>query len=218
MLTVPPIIFPSPNIIHMKAHWLVMAGALLASCASSRPAGSDLGGPPEIFLAYPALSSEGIVNTKAEYAYPSDQKEAFRTVLLEEVSIIPVRLTVSLGGAGAENAQLRLTTESMNLRLYLQDGVSFPQVDLDTFKDELDERELTSVRRNKFNSGHLSKAETSGFVFFSIPNTDAFEIDGNQIIHTSKGVTRRIDIDRSLLAFDIIIDDHPQPFFVGIRP
>jgi hypothetical protein len=202
----------------MKAHWLVMVGALLASCASSGPTGSDLGGPPENFLAYPALSSEGIVNTKAEYAYPSDQKDAFRTILLEEVSIIPVRLTVSLGGMGAEDAQIRLTTESMNLRLYLQDGTSFPQVDLDTFQEDLDDDELTSVRRNKFNSGHLSKEETSGFVFFAIPPGDSFEITGNQLVHSQKGITRRLDIDRSLLAFDIIIDDHPQPFFVGIRP
>ena len=35
--------------------------------------------------------------------------------------------------------------------------------------------------------------------------------------HNDRGVIRRIDLAHSLLAFDVMVEDAPQPFYVGIQ-
>ncbi len=202
----------------MKSPWLAILGLLLASCGSSRPTGTNLGAPPESFLSYPAHSSEGIVNASAKYAYPADQKREFLTNILDDVQIIPVELRVNLRGEGADEAQIKLTPDSMNLRLYLQNGVALSNVDIDEFMGKLAKKPAIEIRNKKFNGGLLKAADTSGYLYFAIHPKDKFQVEGDKLIYTADGVTRSLDIDRSLLAFDVIIDDHPRPFYVGIRP
>lgn len=200
----------------MKMHWMALIGLSLASCASTGDETFYLGGPPAEFLSYPAQNLEGIVYAKAKY--PFNQESIFDVDLVEEIGVIPVQLEVRLQGKATDEAQILLDPNRMNLRLYLQDGVALPQVDVEEVVAELNKSKRDKVLLSKFEGGLLTTESIEGYVFFAMRPKDQFRVEGGQVVHASGRVSRSLEIDRSLLAFNVTIDDLVRPFFVGIRP
>lgn len=195
---------------------LALSVLALASCGSVGVVGDDFGGPPRPRRAFPAQTLEGIVYARARFA---DHVAEFGEDLIEEASVVPIRLSMQVQGPGADVAQIVLQPSQMGLRLVLSDGAVLLPVEIDDVVESLDEEVAAKVRAASFRGGLLRGTPTEGYVFFGIKPSTEFAMSGRIIKHASRGVLRSLDVADALLAFKIAVgsDDTKSPFYVGIE-
>jgi len=166
------------------------------------------------FDGFPAQSLEGIVYSQA--AFDNDYEETFDTDLIER-GVVPIRVTIQLRGEGQERAQILVKPDRMGARLYLLDGTALPHAPADRVAAVLEERTARLVRKHALPGGLLGATPNEGYLFFSLQPEQSFETFGRVVRHHDGEVTRRLDLTHSLLAFDVMVEDAPQPFYVGIQ-
>ena len=188
---------------------------VFSGCASSDSfVVSEVVGSTTAFDGFPAQSLEGIVYAQA--AFDGDYDETFGTDLIER-GVVPVRVTMQLRGEGQASAQVLIKPGRMRARLYLLDGTALPHVPADRVAAALKEKPARRVRRHAFHGGLLGATPSEGYLFFSLQPQEAFEADGRIVRHADGSVERRLDLAHSLLAFDVMVEDTPQPIYVGIQ-
>ena len=197
----------------MRLLCALISAFVFSGCASSSLVVSEVVGSTTAFDGFPAQSLEGILYAQA--AFDGDYDETFGTDLIER-GVVPVRVTMQLRGKGQESAQILIKPGLMGARLYLLDGTALPPVPADRVAAALKEKHARRVRKHAFQGGLLGATPSEGYLFFALQPQEAFEADGRIVRHTDRGVVRRLDLAHSLLAFDVMVEDAPQPIYVGI--
>lgn len=198
----------------MQLSRLSILPLLLATAAcSSGP--KRLAATDNSLLGFPPLTAQDIVYAQARF---EDPQLTFGVDLLEENGILPIILTVQLRGQGQENAQILISPERMDLRLYLADGTPVRPVSAEAVAAVVDEQPAARVQERKFRGGLLSSSPTEGFVFFQLGADEFDDSRGATVLHAVEaGFRRALDVGHSLLAFNVTIQNTQQPFFVGIE-
>jgi hypothetical protein len=194
----------------------------LAACGGGSNVKSDIGPPPTTFQGFPAESwkasetRQAFVNVEA--AYVTNHEDVLGVDLTED-GLLPIRLTLGLRGNEMTNAQIRLDSDQMDMRLYLPDGTVLVPV---TTKRavELAGSKGTAVGERAIEAGVLPEYETARanprFAYFDLA-TKSYDFEGANYSFTSRGVSKTVDISKSLLAFNVMIENKLEPFYVGIR-
>ena len=199
----------------MRSPFLLIAALGLAACGSSGAiVVTEVTQTAPTFDGFPAQALEGIVYAQA--AFDGDYDETFLTDLVER-GIVPVRVTMQLRGEGQENAQILIKPGRMGARLYLLDGTALPHVSADQVAASLKEKSARLVRKHAFQGGLLGAMPNEGYLFFSLSPPEDFEAHGRTVLHRDGPIERSLDLAHSLLAFDVMIENTPKPFYVGIQ-
>lgn len=184
-------------------------------CAGSPPiVKSDVVGATAAFDGFPPQALEGIVYAQA--LFDGDYEDTFGTDLVTR-GVVPVHVTMQLRGQGQENAQILIKPGRMDARLYLIDGTALPHVTADEVAGALKEKFAREVRQHAFQGGLLGSEPNEGYLFFSLQSEGEFEAQGRAVRHDVDGIQRRLDLTHSLLAFDVMVEDTPKAFYVGIQ-
>lgn len=196
-----------------------LALAALAGCASSGGAVPEKGAiarPPQAPNGFVAnAAAEGVVIAEARFF--TNHEAIFGEDLIAEEGVIPIALRIGLPSKTDEQQDVQLTPDQMNFRLYLQDGtVLLAAPPEEVAKDE--DKIAARVGQKKLEHGFLklSGGMKEGFVYFKLKPSDAFELDGGALLHTVGAVTRRLDIARSLVSFQLTRGGQVFPFFIGL--
>ncbi len=192
-----------------------LAAGLLAfatSCSSSGALAEEgeLSKPPASGNGYLASVDAGSV--AAEARFYTKHAELFGDDLIDEEGVIPIAVKVVLLG---ERDKVRCPDQRA-FRLYLEDGTALPPIACDEIAK--DDRELNDrVASVALESGLVrGDGEVERFVYFKLRPADDFEVDGTEIVHRAGGVTRTLDLTRSLLAFLIDRNGANVPIRVGV--
>lgn len=192
---------------------------LLAACGGGKRVvkGNDLGPAPASMAGFPAQNFEGLVYAQAEF---KDHARFFGTDLVERGGILPIWLKVQLRGEGQNEAQIFLSPDRMNLRLFLPDGTTLAAVPAAAAIAAAPEKRRPAISDNAFRGDILSTESTEGFVFFQLAPAAAYEVQGATVRHEQGGIVRTMNLTASLVAFDLSLDTGPdtsRPFYVGIQ-
>jgi hypothetical protein len=193
---------------------LLLTG-LLAACSSGGSKGDAIAVQRSDFVGFPAQTLESIVYAHARF--PADHERLLGVDLIDEENIIPVALTVRLRGKDQEKAQIFLSAEQMGLTLYLPDGTALSPVDVERVVRPLRDRDADRIRAQAFQPGLLGPESDEGFVFFKLAPGKDFRVDGEKVLHVESGIARPMILTGSLLAFNVTIEDHLEPFYVGLQ-
>jgi hypothetical protein len=172
---------------------------------------------PEAAVRFPADSWQDIVYTAA--GFNQDHRREFGVDLVKKRGVVPVHLSIELRGENMDSARVQLNSDRMNLRLFLPDGTSLLPVSGDEVAATLHAGESARVRAKRFrgDEGLLSSDPTRGYVFFKLAPEEEFVIEGKDIFHIKHGVAKPLDLTRSLVAFNVIIENEPYPIYVGLK-
>jgi len=201
----------------MNAHRVVLVclPLLLVSCAGGGAKGDFISPRAPGFEGFPAQTLENIVYAQAHL--PSDYKRTFGVDLINKQDIIPIALTVQLRGENMEQAQFLLSTERMDLALYLPDGTALSPVPADRVAEPLKDKHADRVMSQAFRPGLLGPTPIEGFVFFRIAPRKEFRVEGTNLLHVKNGMARPMNMAGSLMTFNVTMGDHIEPFFVGLQ-
>jgi hypothetical protein len=190
--------------------------ALLAACSSSSGALRRAGQPPASFNGFPSQAVSDIVIAEAKLY--TNHADLFEGDLLGE-GILPVALKIGLRGQGQDEAQVRISPDDMDLRLYLPDGTALNPVPYARVASD-DEDMAKEVTRRALKPTWLVNwdATQEGFLFFALKPERDFKVQRDRVLHDQNGVERVLDLSKSLLAFKVTRADRLEPFFVGVQP
>jgi len=192
-----------------------IAGLLIAlsACSSSGPRGGALGDPIRKVEGFTSKTIEQGVF--AEAMYDPDHPITFNYDLLKKRNIVPVHLRVEpVPDKATGDGPIMLIPESMNLRLFLQDGTALKHVPASEVSEMVGSEPAREVRSREFRGGLLSEPK-SGYVFFALAPKSEYRVSGGRVDHTLNGVVRTLDISGSLLSFNLTVDSESRPFYVG---
>jgi len=199
----------------MKLLCMLVSALGFAGCASSDAiVVSEAADSANAFDGFPAQSLEGIVYAQA--AFDGNYEDTFESDLIDR-GVVPVRVTMQLRGEGQEKAQIMIKPGRMGARLYLLDGTALAHVPADAVAAALAGKPARRVRELAFQGGLLGSTATEGYLFFSLQPAGDFQTYGRIVRHADGDVVRRLDLAHSLLAFDVMVEDAPRPFYVGIQ-
>jgi hypothetical protein len=194
---------------------LSLALSTLCACGSDGPKGETLGRFGRDIEGFTSKTIDHDVY--AEASYEPNYRAVFGYELLNKRNIIPVNLRVRLAPSFDGDDNIILTTEEMNLRLYLPDGTALAHVSAEDVANMVNRDDAAAkIRQLAFEGGLLNDNDyKQGYVYFSLQPENDFRIDRNRVDHGRNGVVRQLDLAGSLLAFNLTVDDKSRPFFVG---
>lgn len=190
--------------------------ALSAGCASITKA--QVYTPmPEAAVRFPADSWQNIVYTVAGFNH--DHRREFGLDLIKKRNVVPIHLSIELRGANMESARVQLNGDRMNLRLFLPDGTALLPVSGDEVAATLHAGDSARVRSKRFrgDEGLLTSEPTRGYVFFELAPEEEYVVKEGRIFHVVHGVAKPLDLTRSLVAFNVMIENEPYPIYVGLN-
>lgn len=193
--------------------WLLLGANLLGACSSGPEVKNVYCDPPR-FEGFPSSGSEGIVFMEARLD-PNHSSE-LGLDLLEE-GVVPVKLSLQLKGASADERIVQVEPDRWDARLYLLDGTVLPWVEVEDVVERLDDDEAKQLRRLAFRPKLVETEPLTGYVFFAL-DPKRTRWNGRRIDHIEKGSSRPLRLEDSLLAFNLTQEDRVGVYFVGIRP
>lgn len=204
----------------MRIHGcLALLALALVGCGSSGVSGTELGPMPRGAQGFPAMTFGEFVYAQAAWV---NHERDLDVDTVEEADVLPIELQVRLAGGGQQGAQILLDPDRANLRLYLPDGTVLPSVSMEDIEPRISRRKVDRVRDLSFKGGLLTEENRKGFVFFALEpgGKEAFEIDGRNLRHNTRGVVRSMDLADSVVAFELSVGTggaQVQNFYVGIQ-
>ena len=169
---------------------------------------------PEAAVRFPADSWQDIVYTVAGFNH--DHRREFGLDLIKRRHVVPIHLSIELRGANMESARVQLNGDRMNLRLFLPDGTALLPVSGDEVATTL--HNLAGLyKRFRGDEGLLTSEPTRGYVFFKLAPDEEFVVQESRVYHLKHGVAKLLDLTRSLVAFNVMIENEPYPIYVGLK-
>ena len=202
---------------------LPLALLTLGACGGGPKVRANYGGPPRSFEGFPAESWTEAANGQAfvnvEASYVANHKRMLGTDLTKK-GILPIRVTLGLRGAHMSNAQIRLDSDQMDMRLYLSDGTVLVPAALEVVEKAAGKSRREKVIAHSLEAGVLLEygiaKEKEQFVFFKMDLKDAV-LKGSQLTFGHGEETRMVHLTNSLLAFNVMLENKLKPFSVGIK-
>lgn len=194
---------------------LLLSGLLLAgltSCGGGKASGGSWASWHK-GAGFPAETREQGVFCKG--AFRIDHKKQMGVDLIKRRRILPVYLELSEDGESGPSLIVR--GDQMNPRLFLEDGTALAAVDQASVIEDVRKPDRDAVRQRVFETGNLKTGKKGGFLFFKLPSEKTFSVEGAKATHVVNKQKRKLRLDRSLLAFEISIDDQPVTMYVGVQ-
>ena len=195
--------------------WLAPASALLVA-ACIEPAHGPVVGAPRDFPGFPASSTDEIV--WAEATFYTNHSHAFGTDLTLH-GYVPVALRIGVGRS--DGTLRRISRESFDARMYLQDGTALSWVPPDEVEHR---RELVCERvvEQALPLATLPEWEQAeeGFVFFRFEKPGV-RVQGSYALSSPPSLAgefhRELELPQSLVSFTVVGADGPEVVFVGLH-
>ncbi len=187
-----------------------------ASCSSSKSKGGMLE-TPRSFEGFPADASVGIVQAEARF-YVNHAELLLDYDLIESERVVPVALRVGLRGAGMNETQARLLTETGDMRLYLPDGTALVSRSYGQIEPRR-EKQRDALYGLAHKGGALTNFDnaTYGLVFFALPKDIKYDEGARTLQRTSGSVARSLDLTKSVCAFKVSIGDETRTLYIGLK-
>lgn len=194
-----------------------LAAALAgASCSSSKAKNGEFT-TPAAFEGFPADESVGIVQAEARF-YVNHAELLGDYDLIDEERVVPVALRVGLRGAGMNEAQARMMTETGDMRLYLPDGTALVSRSYGKIEPRR-ERQRDALYGLAHKGGSLPNFDdaTYGLVFFALGKGDEYEASSRSIVRVEGGVKRTLDLTKSVCSFKVTVGDESHTLYIGLK-
>ncbi len=189
-----------------------LGGLLLALCASC---GGGVSGAvveePERFPGYP--NQTNLESVWAEAIFFTDHERIFGTDLTRD-GILPVAL--HLGTRGPEKGVWRVSEETFDPHLYLQDGTALQWIPYDSvgLRSKRIHDRVASLALRMSLLLDWDAAEPR-FVFFAF-DEERILIDGTRAIRVQSRGGQELDLLHSLAGFSVEGEDEAEQLFVGL--
>lgn len=195
---------------------VVLAALAGASCSSSKAKNGEFA-TPRAFEGFPADESVGIVQAEARF-YVNHAELLGDYDLIEEERVVPVALRVGLRGAGMNEAQARMMTETGDMLLYLPDGTALVSRSYGKIEPRR-ERQRDALYGLAHKGGSLSNFDDAayGLVFFALGKGDEYEASSRSILRTEGGVRRKLDLTKSVCSFKVSVGDESHTLYIGLK-
>lgn len=155
----------------------------------------------------------------AEARFFTDHEAIFGEDLIDEYGIVPVALKI--GTVGDETGDPpRIYMPEMQLRLFLPDGTALAYVPADLVPASGTPAERILKEKLELSLLHPWRSEDSrwGFVFFALPDREAFEARGPRtVLHKSEPLWREMSIADGLVSFVFTSDGGDVPVNLGLQ-
>lgn len=202
---------------------LPLALLTLGACGGGPTIRDTYGAPPRSFEGFPAESWTEAANGQAfvnvEASFVGNHKRMLGTDLTKK-GILPIRLTLGLRGEHMSNAQIRLDSDQMNLRMYLPDGTVLVPATLEEVEQAAGKSRREKVIAHSLEAGVLQEyglaKEKEQFVFFKL-NLKDLQLQGSRLSFGDGEQTKFVDLTSSLLAFNVMLENNLEPFTVGVK-
>ncbi len=185
----------------------LLLAPLFTGCSTPVRRDAVIGSPP-LFPGYPSLARSGAVWAEATFV----ENHAGRLGEdLTEHRIIPSRVKVGLGGEAS--GAPRLAAGRLDATLYLQDGTPLrhvPLEDLPTDARRVRERALSLSLLQDWSSAE------SGYLFFR--HDHDVRVQGTHALSGTPRCHRELQLEHSLIAFDVVGDEGVRRLYVGVAP
>ncbi len=193
---------------------LALTGAV--SCSSSKAKGGVLE-TPRAFEGFPADASVGIVQAEARF-YVNHAELLEDYDMIERERVVPVALRVGLRGAGMNEAQARLLTESGDMRLYLPDGTALVSRAYGQIEPRR-EKQRDAMYGLAHKGGSLTNFDNAsyGLVFFALPKDVKYDEGSRTLERVNGSVARSLDLTKSVCAFKVSIGDETRTLYIGLK-
>ena len=192
----------------------VAALTLACACQSSSSVKRAAPRPVERFPSFPAEAVAGDVVVEARF-YPK-HGALFGTDLPNLSGVMPISLRV--GMVTGSPSKVRFAPDETPMQLILPDGLvlrSVPASSIKTWNPTGATRALAASADAAWLKEWTHSSEQ--FVYFALEPQGELHVRGEQISHKRGELVRVMDIDRSLLAFDVEVDGERTPIRVGVK-
>lgn len=165
-----------------------------------------------VFEGHPWAVAQGELQVEARYYV--DQARIFGGDLAQDHRLLPVALRVGCTSAAAPGTAL--VPDDMQLTLHLADGTSLGRVPPQTAN--VRRRRLERLLAEAFAGGVLEPWERAqeGFVYFALPERLHVDSSSLRVVERRGDRTRSLDLDDSLLTFEVVDRDGPRTVAVGL--
>jgi hypothetical protein len=202
----------------LRTRTLAAAAIVLAACAACRSGSSTATraalAPVERFPGFPAEAvSRDVI---AEARYYRRHAKVFGADLPRESEIVPIALRIGL--LPNSPAKVRFAPADASPRLVLPDGTTL----VPASPDEIRTWSAGGTQRAVAAAAEASllrewTESSDQFLYFRLVAPGELHLRGAEISHKVGEVVRHMEIDRSLLAFDVEYEGERMPIRVGIK-
>jgi hypothetical protein len=191
--------------------------AFVGSGCSSNKAKDGVFETPRSFDGFPADESMGILQAEARF-YVNHAELLDDYDLIERERVVPVALRVGLRGAGMNETQARLLTESGDMRMYLADGTALVSRSYAKIEPRR-EKQRDALYGLAHKGGSLTNFDTAtyGLVFFALQKGDEYDADSRSIERVDGGVKRVLDLTKSVCAFKVTLGEETRTLYIGLK-
>ena len=207
---------------HAKA-CLPLALVALSACGGGPKVRETYGPSPRSFDGFPAESWTEAANGQAfvnvEASFVGNHKRMLGADLMKK-DILPIRLTLGLRGTQMSNAQIRLDSDQMNMRMYLADGTVLVPASAEEVEKAAGKKYRDKVIGHSLEAGVLQEygiaKEKEEFIYFKLQLKD-LQLRGTELSFGDGNQTKFVDLTNSLLAFNVMIENKLEAFSVGVK-
>ena len=196
-----------------KAAAALLCCAALGACSTTgAPAAAPRG--VERFPSFPGEAVCGDVIVEARFY--RDHAVLLSEDFAKRFDVLPIALRIGLGAQA--KSKVRFSPEDSALKLILADGTPLSPVsprELAGPSPRLAQR-AASLAAEAAWLGDWQRAADE-FVFFALAPAGDFHVAGAEVRHKSGGVVRKLDLDRSLVAFEVEVDGERRSVRVGVK-
>ena len=193
---------------------LLVPFALACAACQSSSANVAAGAGVVRFPSFPGESVAGDVIVEARFY--RDHERVFGVDLTRRANVVPIALR--LGLVAGSPSRVRFAPEDAALQLIVADGSVLRPVaaaQIAGISSRVTSRASSSAADARW-LPDWSRA-TDEFVYFALEPAADLRLRGTEVSHRTGDVVRSVDIDRSLIAFDVEIDGQRQPVRVGVK-
>jgi hypothetical protein len=195
---------------------IAVAIALAAGVACHATDGSPRASvrPVERFPSFPAEAVARDVIVEARY-YRRHAK-VFGADLPRESEIVPIGLRIGL--LPGSPAKVRFAPAEASMRLVLPDGTTLQLAapeEIRTWNARGTQRAVAAAAAPRWLAGWTDANDE--FVYFRLESSGELHLRGTEIAHKLGDVVRTMELDRSLIAFDVDYEGERMPIRVGVK-
>ena len=189
----------------------------LAACQGSGSRGAGSASAVVRIERFPSFPAEAVADdVVVEARFYRDHATLLGVDLAKVSGVVPIALRVGL--ALDARSKVRFAPEEAGLKLVLADGTVLASVPVSTISTH-SKRGTSRATRAAAEAAWLVEWNRAAdeFVYFALEPEGELHVRGVEVAHKTGDIVRTLDLDRSLVAFDVEIDGERAPVRVGVK-